>query len=318
MKVDSPLRVQVPAPGDDRPSWVRVGVIAVVGFAIGVGWPRLVGARIGPSLPEDTAATTASPASRAEAPAPATAGAAAPISSVSSTPASPAAAPGGTSAASPPAVTVNHGVLLTCRDEGGQTLRGVTACGGLGGFDAIVQPKLRRLASCPAATSTTSGKLSVVFNLDFNTHRVATDVGKSSTVADGEGFATCVKGAFQGVSLGALDHQNPRYTIAYSVTFAPTEHSPAFPSPPSGPPDGVPVATVTEAPTAKPTSDDGNVEVAWDVAIVRDAPHTGAVLARLPRGTKVRVESNQDGWYKIGYSGPATGEGWVYRGAIGR
>jgi hypothetical protein len=215
-------------------------------------------------------------------------------------------------------VTVNHGVLLTCRDEDGQTLKGVTACGGLPGFDAIVQPRLRKLGTCPAATSSTSGKLSVVFNLDFASHRVAAEVGKSSTVADNEGFATCVKGAFQGVSLGALDHQNPRYTIAYSVVFAATDHASPIPSAPSGPADGVPVATVTERPSAKPASDDGSAEVAWDVAIVRDAPHTGAALARLPRGTKVRIESNQDGWYKIAFTSPSQGEGWVYRGAIGR
>jgi hypothetical protein len=313
MKAASPLRVQVPAPGEDSPSWVRVGVIAVVGFAIGVGWPRLVGAHLGPSLPSD--ATTATSSARAEAP-----GAPVARTNPAPLPTSPAAAPAAAphAPALPPAVTVNHGVLLTCRDEDGKTLRGVKACGGVAGFDAIVQSRLRKLGTCPAATSATSGKLSVVFNLDFGSRRVATDVGKSSTVPDGEGFASCVKTAFQGVSLGALDHQNRRYTIAYSVLFAATDHVPAPPSTPSGPSDGVPVATVTESALAKPSSDDGSAEVAWEVAIVRDAPHTGAVLARLPRGTKVRVGATQDGWYKIGYSGPATGEGWVYRGAIGR
>jgi hypothetical protein len=318
MKVESPLRVQVPSHGDDRPSWVRVGVIAVVGFAIGVGWPRLVGARIGPSLPSD--ATSSPSAARADSPSAPTQPAVPASVAPKNTPLAPTTLPPApVASASPPAVTVNHGVLLTCRDEDGQTLKGVTACGGLAGFDAIVQPRLRKLGTCPAATSSTSGKLSVVFNLDFASHRVAADVGKSSTVADNEGFATCVKGAFQGVSLGALDHQNPRYTIAYSVVFAPTDHGAAPSAAPSGPADGVPVATVTERPTtAKAALDEGSAEVAWDVAIVRDAPHTGAALARLPRGTRVRIESNQDGWYKIAFTSPSQGEGWVYRGAIGR
>jgi hypothetical protein len=220
-----------------------------------------------------------------------------------------------------PALTVNHGVLLSCRSDDGQTLKGVNACGGLAGFDAIAQPRLRKLSTCPAASASTSGKLSVLFNLDFASHRVAADVGKSSTVADPQAFAACVKGAFQGVSLGALDHQNPRYTIGYNVVFAPTEH--AAPAP-SGPADGVPAASlapsVAPPPSALPAGhgavDDGSVEVAWEVAIVRDAPRTGAVVARLPRGTKVRLGTAQEGWYKVEY-GPGT-EGWVYRGAIGR
>ncbi len=61
MKVDAPIRVKVPAAGADQPSWVRVGLIAAVGFAIGVGWPRLVGAKLGPSLPAEPAASVMTP-----------------------------------------------------------------------------------------------------------------------------------------------------------------------------------------------------------------------------------------------------------------
>jgi hypothetical protein len=218
-----------------------------------------------------------------------------------------------------PAMTVNHGVLLSCRGDDGETMKGVAACGGLAGFDGIAQPRLRKLSTCPAANGSTSGKLSVVFNLDFTSHRVAAEVGKSSTVPDTQGFSTCVKTAFQGVSLGALDHQNSRYTIAYNVQFSPSEHGGSAPSTgPSGPSDGVPAAVVTPAPSppsAKAAVDDSSVEVAWEVAIVRDAPRTGAVVARLPRGTKVKLGTSQEGWYKVEYG---TGEGWVYRGAVGR
>jgi hypothetical protein len=223
------------------------------------------------------------------------------------------------SSAGQPAMTVNHGVLLSCHSDDGQMLKGVNACGGLTGFDAIAQPRLRKLATCPAASAATSGKLSVLFNLDFGAHRVVADIGKSSTVQDPQAFASCVKGAFQDASLAALDHQNPRYTINYSVLFTPTDHvpPPAASSTLSGPNDGVPVATVTHGatPAAKPV-DDANAEVAWEVAIVRDAPRTGGVVARLPRGTKVRLGANQDGWYKVDI-GSGT-EGWIYRSAVGR
>jgi SH3-like domain-containing protein len=81
----------------------------------------------------------------------------------------------------------------------------------------------------------------------------------------------------------------------------------------------VPAAAVT--PSGRPTppskgADETGVEVAWEVAIVRDAPRTGAVVARLPRGTKVKLGANQEGWFKIEYGTGA--EGWVYRGALGR
>jgi len=56
----------------------------------------------------------------------------------------------------------------------------------------------------------------------------------------------------------------------------------------------------------------------WEVAIVRDAPRTGQVLARLPRGTKVNLGTAQDGWFKVKYGADFSSDGWVYRGAIGR
>lgn len=215
-------------------------------------------------------------------------------------------------------MTVNHGVLLSCRDEEGQTLKGVAACGGVAGFDGIVQPRLHKLLMCPATSSKTTGKLSVLFNLDFVSKRVAADVGKSSTVSDVDGFGTCIKNAFQGVSLGALDHQNQRYAIAYSVTFAPGDNTAPETPASSIPSGGVPVANVIPSPAARTPLDDTNVEVAWEVAIVRDAPRTGQVVARLPRGTKVHLGQGQDGWYKIQFGPGNATEGWVYRGAVAR
>lgn len=59
-------------------------------------------------------------------------------------------------------------------------------------------------------------------------------------------------------------------------------------------------------------------QVEWEVALVRDSPKTGKVIARLPRGSQVRVGPVKDGWYPVAYGNGYSSDGWVYRGAIGR
>jgi hypothetical protein len=82
-------------------------------------------------------------------------------------------------------------------------------------------------------------------------------------------------------------------------------------------PDRAPHA---EVPVVHPsgTPADGTAQVVWDVALVRDAPKTGKILARLPRGTTIHVGPVKDGWYPVKPGGGFAGEGWVFRGAIGR
>jgi len=212
-----PLVVDVPTPAEDRPSWVKVGIIAAIGFVIGVAWPRLAGVRLGPAAPGEAAPSAV--AARADAPAPASAPVATAAPAPVAAPAPPLTSP---LPAEVPSVTVNRGVILSCKTDDGDTQKGAAACGPVSGFDAIAQPRLRKLASCPAAAGA-NGKLSVVFNIDFPMNKVSVEIGKSSTVANVEGFASCVRPAFQGVSLGALDHQNPRYAIFYGLIFGPKD-----------------------------------------------------------------------------------------------
>ena len=58
--------------------------------------------------------------------------------------------------------------------------------------------------------------------------------------------------------------------------------------------------------------------MAWDVAIVRDAPRTGKIIAKLDRGASVHVGAISQGWYPVKYGDGFASEGWVYRAAIGR
>ena len=336
------VAVQIPAPGSDRPAWVKVGVIAAAGFAIGVAWPRLAGIRPGPSAPGEAASVASSAPSTAEAPtagaaSPASVAAGAPVASgASSVATAPAPAPssggGGSSGGSrnfaPPAILVTRGAVLTCKTAEGAVLKGNAACGTVPSFDLLAQPRLKRLAQCPAAADA-SGKLSVVFNVDFVRNKINFELGRTSTIDNRDSVSQCLRSSLEKVSLNAVEHDHPLYGIFYSVTFTPRDRPEGGPivasaGPSSGGTGGGASggsAATPGASLARPAVDaagDASAQVAWEVAIVRDQPRTGAVVARLQRGTKVRVGAGQDGWYRVQFGAGFASEGWLYRGAIGK
>ena len=294
--------VQIPAPGADKPSWLRVGAFALVGFAIGVAWPKLAGVRLGPAAPAEAVSAVA--ASRAAEMASASASANAPASTapVASAPPPPAANV---------SVTVGHVAILSCKTEDGESLKGKD-CGWLTGLDPLIQTRLKRLAQLPA-TAENPGKLNVILGLDFKNNRISVESGKSSTVKDVESLKAFIAGEVKSMSLKPVDHQHERYSVLYVVNI--TNGAEAAPSGSStnATPSGN--ATPTQPQAALP---EGQAAVAWETAIVRDAPHTGAIVAHLPRGTKVEVGSSEGGWYKIKFGPSFSSEGWVYRGAIGK
>jgi hypothetical protein len=331
-KADGPLSVHVPSPREDRPSWWGVAAIAVVGFAVGVAWPRLAGVRLGPSVPDGPgASSSASPAAPiasagpvartatappAAMPAPAspqTASQAA-ASSPASSPASslpPASVAGGGS----PHVSVPHGSVFSCKTAGGDTLKG-TECGAMPALDRIVQPRLRRLADCPEAAAT-SGVLHLVVRADFAHDALTVDLGRDrdhdkgvdKAVASATQLLACAKSALGSASLQGVAHDNARYSVAYPVTFGVAPASPAA---------EIRAPAAAAATPATPATE-SSAQVEWEVAIVRDAPHTtGKVLARLQRGTPLRIGAPKDGWYPIKYGDGFGSDGWVYRGAIGK
>src|SRR5262249_31174345 len=53
-------KIEVPKPSTDRPQLGRVGIIAVVGFVIGMIWPRLAGVKLVPNAPTDEEAARVS------------------------------------------------------------------------------------------------------------------------------------------------------------------------------------------------------------------------------------------------------------------
>jgi hypothetical protein len=297
-KADGPLSVQIPAPAEDRPSWSRVGVIAAVGFLVGVAWPRLAGVRLGPSVPEatSTTASAAPPTESAAIPAPPTL-----PSSVPAVAAVPAPAP---SAVAPVSVAVAHGIVFSCKGSDGDTMKGGD-CGSLPGLDGIVQPRLRKLAECPEA-ATASGKLHLVVHVDFPRGGLGVELGKGHGVSAPDALLACAKNDIGGAALSGVPHDNPRYSVAYAVTFGGGAAGAASPA-------------VSAAPShSSGEAEAGPAQVVWEVAIIRDAPKTGKVVARLQRGAELHLGAPKDGWYPVKFGDGFASDGWVYRGAIGK
>jgi len=297
-----PGQVNVEVPEDDSPAWGKVGLIAVVGFVVGVAWPKLTGIKLGPNAPTEAASAPAAASQRAPDAPHEVALSAATVQQ--GKPAASQAAPGGSAA--PPAakpagnvVTVGHGAVISCKTADGEKKAGKEC--GVSGFDGVAMPRLQNLGQCTAA-ATATGKLSAVFTLDYAGGRMDMSIGKSSTVKEPDAFLTCMRTELNGVVLKGIPHEHPRYVVAYSVSFEPGK-------------DAKPEPAAANAPAPKDDGKGSSAQVTWETALVRDQPKTGAVVARLPRGTKVTTTSSRDGWYKV--SCPE-GEGWVYRGAIGR
>jgi hypothetical protein len=343
MRKDAPFAVEVPSPDRDSPGWVKVGVIAAVGFVIGVAWPRVMGVKLGPNAPGEAAAAAASAAASAkaagrapEAPpasvnaksgvAGAPGSSAASASGATSAPGLGALAASATVPAGPPQVSVQRGSVIACKTTDGESKKG-KECGTLAGLDNVVPPHLRKLATCSAADGQT-GKLSFVATAAFPSGGLSWDVGKSSTVGNIEGITNCLKTHFSGVTATGVAHEHNRYTVAYNVTFAPPLEASssktdkidkaakdgAMPAPDAdkNAKDG------SDKADAPPAAAGSEASVGWEVALVRDVPKTGGVVARLPRGTKVKLGAIKDGWYAIKYGDGFASDGFVYRGAIGR
>lgn len=323
MRKDAPVAVDVPPSSRDNPGWAKVGVIAAVGFVVGIAWPRIVGIRLGPAAPgESTAAASASRAPEPPPPSVTKAPAAVALApTASAVPSSPATA---VSAGGAPNITVQKGVVLSCKTADGDTRKGTKDCGAVPGIDLLVGPRVRKIATCAGVEGQT-GKLALTVSVDFSSGRLAYDVGKASTLQNVEAVTACLKTSFQGTSTAATPHEHPRYTVAYTAIFAPG-------SPQATGDDKAPLhktdlsdKSAKEAPEKDgkasdlPAANSGEGQVAWEVALVRDAPKTGSIVSRLPRGTKVKVGGSvKDGWYPIKFGDGFGSQGWVYRGAIGR
>jgi hypothetical protein len=289
------LKIEVPTPQQDKLRFGRVGVIALVGFLIGIAWPRLAGVKLVPGVPtEDETPSVASSAEPAASAPPAAAMKPAGPLEPATEPPPPVPEPGDR-------LKLSEAQIVSCRDTKGSKL---DDCGALD-FDRVARARLQTLAACPGAPSGT-GALSLGFELDFRSNKIGKiERGKSTTLDDATAKALleCAEREFASASLSDLKHDHERYTVFYRVEFL--SQAAAAQALAEGGDAG-----------AEATSASGRATVTWEVAILRSTPKEGDIVARILRGTRVVVTGRQGDWYKVRYDAKGN-EAWVFKSAIG-
>jgi hypothetical protein len=267
----------------------RIGIIAAVGFGIGIAWPRLAGVRLVPELPAAPASSQDLSGAPDEAPA---------AASAKGIP-KPAAAPPPEATPAQPSV-VGEAQVTSCRDAGGGR---VEVCDAVD-FDRVARAKLASTEECEEARRL-SGVVSVGFELDFTTERVTRVTSGKATTLDPTALRAvlaCYEKKFSKVSLVGIPHEHQRYTVFYRVELK--AQPPLSPAGSDAPPDPITPAS-------------GAATVTWDTALVRDAPGNDTkVVARLRSGTRVGVTGRSGDWYRVKYDAKGR-EGFVFRTAIG-
>jgi hypothetical protein len=264
---------------------------------IGMLWPRLAGVKLVPSPPTEEGETTAAAAE----PSPEGSGSPAPALA-KGVPADPATGEPSAPAAAD-RVRISDAKVTSCRDDQD---RRAAECDVID-LEKVTKARIQTLGACSGADKS-EGTLSLGLELDFAKKKVVDVVrGKSTTLPDAESKALldCARKEFESASLDGIEHKHSRYTIFYIVELLP-------------PSAAKPEAAEGEAADAgaEVNAASGRATVSWDVAIIRDKPKEGEIVARILRGTRVVVTGRQSDWYRIKYDAKGS-EGWVFKSAIG-
>jgi len=175
----------------------RVGIIALLGFGIGVVWPRLAGVSLVPEPPVEH--------------------------SVPAEASDPRAAPAAALEAPPRELTPKERVAIgpakitSCRDKDGKT---VSSCGTLE-VDTLLHPTLLALTGCPAASGA-FGTLSLGLELDLAKGKVGKVQSGRSTSLPASVTKEVLRCAEEGVSLlstASVKGAHASYTVFYVLEF---------------------------------------------------------------------------------------------------
>lgn len=300
MATKHPVKVTIPEPEEDSPSFSRLAIIVVVCFVVGAVAPHLANITLVPRVPgaadkeavADKEAAEEAPKSVANAASPPAAAAAPAVSKVAP------AEPAGPELTKGPSINISKSLVVSCRDAENKK---VAQCD-KPALDEVAVPKLQALVGCASASSA-EGVLSVGLELDFRTGKVLDVVsGSSTTVAPGAAKALieCAKAEFASANLAEVPHEQASYLYYYVVDFIP------------------PGTPVTESPAEEKVAASGTAVVMWETAQIRSTSGKDSeVRARILYGARVVVLARQGDWYEVKYDGRGR-TGWIHRNAIGK
>ncbi len=294
--------IRVPSPKDEQPRFGRVGLIAVVGFVVGVAWPSVAKLRlVAPPPNAESKAEPSAPPAPGAVPSPSQPSAA-PVPSATT-------APSRTAAGDEEGISVGEVQILACVDADGKRYKRCDTPD----FSESLRKALRGVIACDGADSL-SGRLSIGFDVDYNEGKLSDFVSGRSTTLDAERarqLVSCAEKILADVSFSEHKHSYSGYRAFYMVDFgaraAETRHETT--TKPSA-------STGESANPNQLVGTSGRATVVWETAIVRDHPKTGSIIARILGGTRLAVTARQGDWYRVKYDAKGS-EGWVYREAIG-
>jgi hypothetical protein len=294
--------IRVPSPKDEQPRFGRVGLIAVVGFVVGVAWPSVAKLKLVALPPNaESKAEPSTPNPSTTLAAPAQTGSAAPSSGASA----PARAPSGEEEG----IRVAEVQILSCVDADGKRSRRCDTPV----FGESFRKALRGVLACEGASSL-SGRLSIGFDVDFEQGKLSDFVSGRSTTLEPERAAnlvSCAEKLLTDVAFAEQQHSYSRYRVFYLVDFGARATASRL--------EEVKAPAASSSETSNPNQlvgTTGRATVVWETAIVRDHPKTGSIIARILGGTRLAVTARQGDWYRVKYDAKGS-EGWVYREAIG-
>lgn len=175
----------------------RVGIIALLGFGVGIIWPRLAGVSLVPEPPVEQSAPIEPTEAR--------------------TPTAPAAEAPPRELLPKDRVAIGPAKITSCRDEAGKT---VGSCGTLE-VDGLVHPTLLALTGCPAASGA-FGTLSLGFELDLVKDKISGVTSGRSTDLPGSVAKEILRCAEDGLALvnpSSIKGAHASYTIFYVLDF---------------------------------------------------------------------------------------------------
>ncbi|HEY5955023.1 MAG TPA: SH3 domain-containing protein [Polyangiaceae bacterium] len=312
--------IVVPRPSDERPRFARIGVIAAIGFVIGVAWPGLTQVHLVPQPPSE--APPGASASAAVDPLLAQASNAVPgdasgaLGAVTAPlgpnqdPSSAREQTGASAKQTGPRVRLAD--IISCVDADGKKRQKCDAPA----LDPVLVEPLKGLLACDGVEGNT-GSLSIGFDIDLGSGNLSHFTAGRSTTLDAalaHSVLECAKGKLTHVDVSNVEHAYAHYRVFYIVEFqrssdAGKRRNPQEPS----------EQQAAQAPTGTEgelQGQSGRATVTWDVAIVRQAPKDGALVARVLGGTRVIVTGRQGDWYRIKYNAKGD-EGFVFKSAIG-